>query len=306
MNYSRRQFLQTSSLASTGAFLPHLSLMSHSSLSPKIACQHYTWFTYFRREGKAWEKNLTDSMKAFRAAGLTGYEPSFTDTEHVQRLQAVMAQQAIWASSTYVNSLLHEADQIETSISDVVRIAKAAKKVGIKIIVTNPSPIKWGEPEDKSDAQILRQAKALDQLGAKLRSMDIKLAYHSHDMEMRQSAREFHHTMLNTDSANVHLCLDAHWIYRGAGNSQVALFDMVKLYGSRIVELHLRQSQDGIWSEVFGEGDLDYARLAEEMARLKLHPHLVLEQAVEKGTPHTMDAVSAIGASLKGVEELFI
>ena len=45
------------------------------------------------------------------------------------------------------------------------------------------------------------------------------------------------------------LCLDTHWIYRGAGNSNVALFDILKLYGDRVVSLHLRQSVGGVWSE---------------------------------------------------------
>ena len=83
------------------------------------------------------------------------------------------------------------------------------------------------------------------------------LAYHNHDAEMREGAREFHHMLTGTDPANVKLCLDAHWIYRGSGNSQVALFDIVEIYVDRIVELHLRQSHDGIWSEVFGEGDIN-------------------------------------------------
>ena len=302
---TRRQFLRTTSVAGAAAFLPTTLLMNPQKPALKIACQHYTWFTYFRREGKEWEKDLEASFSALQAAGLEGYEPSYRDPAHVGNLDSVMTKKNIWTSSTYVNSVLHEADKVEQSISDVLAIAKAAKQVGINIIVTNPSPIQWGEPIDKTDEQILLQAKALNNLGAKLRNMGIQLAYHTHDMEMRQSAREFHHMLLHTDPANVKLCLDAHWVYRGSGDSSVALFDIVKLYGDRVVELHLRQSKDGIWSEVFGEGDIDYDRLAGEMLDRKLRPHLVLEQAVEKGTPNTMDAVSAIGQSLVKVQEIF-
>lgn len=61
------------------------------------------------------------------------------------------------------------------------------------------------------------------------------------------------------------LCLDVHWAYRGSGNSQVALFAIIKLYGHRIAELHIRQSRGGIWSETFGEGDIDYTRLTREL-----------------------------------------
>ena len=158
----------------------------------------------------------------------------------------------------YVNSVLHEPQLVEENISEIMAIAEEAKKIGIEILVTNPSPIKWSGPENKTDEQIKAQAIALNLLGKELKSIGIKLAYHNHDMEMRESAREFHHMLTGTDPDNVHLCLDAHWIYRGSGNSQVALFDIVELYADRIVELHLRQSHNGIWSEVFEDGDIDY------------------------------------------------
>ena len=63
-------------------------------------------------------------------------------------------------------------------------------------------------------------------------------------------------TPLGTDPEHVTLCLDAHWICRGAGNSAVALFDVVKLYGPRVTELHLRQSVDNVWTEALSEGDI--------------------------------------------------
>src|SRR5262249_19623071 len=92
---------------------------------------------------------------------------------------------------------------------------------------------------------------------------------------------------------NVKLCLDAHWVYRGAGDSQVALFDVVKLYISRIVELHLRQSKNGVWTEAFGDGDIDYARLVKALVAKKLRPLCVLEQAVEAKSPNTLKAGEA-------------
>jgi inosose dehydratase len=119
------------------------------------------------------------------------------------------------------------------------------------------------------------------------------------------AAREFHHMMLGTDPENVTLCLDAHWIYRGAGNSSVALFDVVKLYGARVTELHLRQSAETVWTETLLEGDIDYPALAECLLKAGVKPHLVIEQAVEKETPKTMDAVESHRRSRKYVERVF-
>ncbi len=107
----------------------------------------------------------------------------------------------------------------------------------------------------------------MNRLGAELKKIGLTLAYHNHDMELREAAREFHHMMLGTDPANVTLCLDSHWVYRGSGNSQIALFDIVKLYGSRVSELHLRQSKDGVWTEALGDGDIDYRAFASALRR---------------------------------------
>lgn len=86
----------------------------------------------------------------------------------------------------------------------------------------------------------------------------------------------------------------------------MALFDAVEHYGARIVELHLRQSRDGLWTEVFtAVGDIDYRRLRDWLRRQSLAPHLVLEQAVEKGSANTMTGVEAHRHSAVAVRELF-
>ena len=205
-----------------------------------------------------------------------------------------MDDQKVWAKSMYVNSVLHEPLLVEKNILEIMAIAEEARKIGIDILVTNPTPISWGGLENKTDDQLTTQAIALNLLGKKLSEIGMVLAYHNHDAEMRQGAREFHHMLTGTDPGYVKLCLDAHWIYRGCGNSQVALLDIAKLYGARVSELHLRQSQGGVWSETFADGDIDYAALCRALVKAGARkPHLVLEVAVESGTPKTLSPVEA-------------
>ncbi len=250
-------------------------------------------------------ENPDDSFKAYLESGFRGYEPSFSNPSEVGTLKGFLDKYKIKSTSMYVNSVLQEPQLVEKNIDEILAIAKAAKKIGVEILVTNPTPLSWGGAENKTDEQLKAQAIALNLLGKELKSLGIKLAYHNHDAEMRESAREFHHMLTGTDPAYVHLCLDAHWIFRGAGNSQVALFDIVELYADRIVEVHLRQSKNGIWSEVFGEGDIDYNRLARVLKNQEIKPHLVLEQAVEDGTPHTMGTVEALSKSLIKAKKVF-
>ena len=77
------------------------------------------------------------------------------------------------------------------------------------------------------------------------------------------------------------------------------------MYGTRVVELHIRQSFEGIWSETFGAGDIDYVTFASELKKMKVHPHLVIEQCIEDKSPNTMNAVEAHRTDLNEVRKVF-
>ncbi|MGA0557270.1 sugar phosphate isomerase/epimerase family protein [Larkinella sp. VNQ87] len=309
MTADRRTFLQ--SVAGLAGLLHFARLDGWANVNleaaktPAIACNQYTWHTFYQRQGRNWSADLDASLADFAQSGITGYEPSANSADEIQALGPLLKKHRLEMHSLYVNSTLHKADEAAQTLATATAIAEAAQPLGARIMVTNPSPIKWGSGEDKTDEQLAIQAENLNRLGAELKKRGLTLAYHTHDIEMRNAAREFHHMMLATDPANVSLCLDVHWIYRGSGNSQVALFDIVKLYGKRITELHLRQSKNGVWAETFGEGDIDYARLARELKTLGIRPHLVLEQCIEKQSPNTMDAVTAHRQDLQAVKVVF-
>jgi inosose dehydratase len=300
---NRRSFLLRT--AATGLVLGSPTLRSAAASTPHVATNTYPWGTFASRDGGTFTLHTDEALAAIARTGITGYEPIINAPEEFNGLEARLKAHGLEMRSLYVNSTLHD-DSASASIDSVLAIARRALEIGTRIIVTNPSPIRWGGPENKSDAQLRAQAKALDRLGADLRQLGATLAYHNHDIELRLGAREFHHMLTATDPANVKLCLDAHWVFRGCGDSQVALFDAVEHYGSRIVELHLRQSRNGIWTEVFsGEGDIDYARLSAWLRQHGIKPHLVLEQAVETGSPKTLDVIAAHRQGLAQARQLF-
>ena len=53
------------------------------------------------------------------------------------------------------------------------------------------------------------------------------------------------------------------------------------------------------------DGDVDYARLSAWLQRHNVQPRLTLEQAVEKGSPKTVDAVTAHRQGLAVVRDVF-
>ena len=256
-----------------------------------LATNQYPWMTFCQRDNRPFA--LDAVLSDIAASGLNGLEPIVDRPKQVADLAPLLTKSGLEMRSLYVNSTLHLQDAADKSIENVLAVAGEAKRVGTRIIVTNPNPIRWGGPESKDDAQLTTQAAALNRLGERLAAVGLTLAYHNHDAEMRHAAREFHHMMVGTDPKRVTLCFDAHWIFRGAGNSAVAVSDILTLYGSRITELHLRQSARGTWTETFSEGDIDYPAVMQHLLRIGVKPHLVLEQAVERDTAMTLDAIEA-------------
>lgn len=270
-----------------------------------LACNQYPWTVFYARDNRDFNQELDKGLSEVAASRFDGYEPLANNPQELDRLGPLLKKHGLEMRSLYVNSILHERDKAQASIESVLAIARRAKELGTKIIVTNPSPIRWGGPENKDDAQLRVQAAAMEKLGRQLKAMGLTLAYHNHDIELRNAAREFHHMMAGTDPAYVTLCLDAHWIYRGAGNSAVALFDVLKLYSSRVTELHLRQSKDNIWTEAMCDGDIDYPALAKHLVKINVRPHLVMEQAVETGSSKTMSTIEAFRKSSQYARRVF-
>ncbi len=305
MYAKRRQFLNSLAVISASPLFTSFKNKDKKSFNFPIACNAYNWKTFYDRQNKKWGEDLDKCLADLAQTGITAYEPGLESAEEVRKLAPFLKKYNLTMPSIYVNSVLHKAEDAEKSIATVLSIADEVVKLGTKIVVTNPSPIKWGGPELKNDAELSVQAKSMEKLGIELKKKGLTLAYHTHDVELRAGAREFHHILQNTSPENVSFCFDTHWVYRGSSDSQNAVFDVLKMYGNRIVELHIRQSVDGVWSETFGAGDIDYQRFANELKAMKLRPHLVIEQCVEAKTPNTMDGKQAHIKDLAMIKEIF-
>lgn len=272
-----------------------------------ISTNTYPWRTHAQRnrEGDGYRPVSRQTMQAIRDSGLTAFEPILDTPDQLVGMAEKMAECSLSMPTIYVNSVLHDANRVDASIDNVLATAAAAHDLGARICVTNPSPIRWGGDENKDDAQLRLQAKSLDRLGGGLADLGVTLAYHNHDAEFRQGGREFHHMLTATDPDVVKLCLDSHWIFRGCGDSELAVMDAIAHYGSRTVELHLRQSTEGIYDEKFSlQGDLNYVAITTMLASLGVRPIMVLEQAVEEGSPQTLDPIAAHRASVLPAQTL--
>ncbi len=301
----RRRFLADAGLAAAAMICGGTSVGRTAEPGDRLHVSINQWSVgaIRGRDKQKAQVSFDEELAGLAASGINGLEPGLGSADQVGPLAAQLKKHGLELRSIYTGSALDDRAKVRKEVERIVALAKRAKEAGTRIIVTNPSPLP--NRQGKSDEQLKVQAAALDKLGHELAAIGVTLAYHNHDVEMQHAAREFHHMMLGTDSRALSLCLDVHWVYRGAGNSQVALFDVVKLYGSRIAELHLRQSTGNVWSETFGDGDIDYRELVKRLVEAGVRPLVELEQGPEGATPQTMGTAAVHQRSVRYVREVF-
>jgi inosose dehydratase len=302
---NRREFLSGAGVAAAAAVLYRGTIVPAATPAEKlhVAINQWSIGAIRRRDPQGATISFDDELAGLAAAGIDGLEPGLNSAIQVDGLATQLAKHCLSLRSIYTGSSLVDPDGVAREQERIIALAKRGKEAGAKVIVTNPNPLP--NRQGKSDEQLKTQAAALNRLGHELAALGMILAYHNHDVELQYAAREFHHMMLGTDSQALALCLDAHWVYRGAGHSQVALFDVVQLYGSRVAALHLRQSIDQVWSEAFGPGDIDYPALVQRLQQAGAKPVVVLEQGPEAATPQTLDVAEVHRRSARYAREVF-
>ena len=312
MQHNRRHFLKNAAVLTGSALLANQSAASvqaqasNAGAKPvEVFINQYTVQTFYGRAGIDFGQNMDRCFAEIKQAGLAGFEATAGQPSEFDVYLEALAKQDLQLRSIYASPNLHDDGPDAAELKRVIAMAERVKPVGTKIVVVNTQP-KAG----KSDAELIRQNKNLDTLGATLREMGMKLAMHYHTTELEFAGREFHSFMCDTSPKNVFLCFDVHWSFRASGDSAVSAYDHAKLYADRVVELHLRQSQSGVWTESFQvKGDIDYDKIMAIMRQNKgfddANCHVVLEQAPENGTPDTLSPLEIFKQSAEAVRKMY-
>lgn len=299
----RRSFLKSATASALAAPLASGWVAAAVKTDLHIACNQFCWINMYGRAGRNFNADLDAGFAEVKRSGMDGVETMLGDVAAAERIIPLLKKHELAMRSFYTGATLHDKAAADADIDRVVATAKtSAEAIDLRIVVVNPTPLAG---QAKSDSQLAIQADAMNRLGKQLADLGLGLAYHFHAPAWQNNGREFHHLLNQTDPQFVKLCLDTHWVFRGSGNNTDRVYEVVDRYSERIAELHLRQSSDGVWTEAMGDGDIDYRRIADQLNAQAVRPLLVLEQAVENGTPNTMDAVESHRRSRTYVESVF-
>lgn len=250
---------------------------------PRIVAATYVWSQEYTGRGQRLEDHLDAAFAATARAGfdaVQGWLSWYGTDAQAAATAAALAAQRLSMPSAYTDGPLHD-DRADATIDRVAQWAGRGRPHGLRMVVMNPDVRRDGA--EKTDDELSVQARNLDRLGSRLQALQVSLAIHAHDKEMRSGAREWYSTLRQTDPATVGICLDLHWVHRGGQDPATLL----KAAGARVLDVHLRNSNQGIWLQDLGRGDLDYAALAEVFRRGNYRGSYTVELAYEPRTRRT-------------------
>ena len=291
--WSRRDLLL---LSGSGAFL--LAAKSHRS---QLSVESYVFQQYAARQKKPLGDVLAEVIPMASTAGFRYIElnqeffvPALRD-----RLLSLIRANELTMPSVYAGGAMHEPGLAEQTIQHALEIGAICKPFGCEAVVNNPNPKPGGAP--KSDEELATQAQWLNRLGATLAERGLQLRVHHHSPEMAENAREWRHILHNTNTKDVSLCMDLDWVHQG-GQDPLAL---LREAGTRVTEIHLRNSRNKVWLESLEDGDIDYPEIARYLRESGLHPLLVVELAYRDNTVVTRPLSEDLRISRTYAEKVF-
>lgn len=290
---SRREFL--AGLPAAGA------LAQETGYAPMLASQVYVWRQQLSAEKKPLSDNLERIFSGTARAGFQRVEldASFFKPELAEETARRLRRHKLEVPIVYNGGPMHMRELAEATWAETLEMAEAAKTAGAAAVNFNASPKPDGQR--KSDAELKTQAYYIDQLAEELALRHMHLFLHQHALEMAENAREWRHLLANTNPATVSFCVDVDWVLRGKQDPMTIIEEARR----RLASLHLRNSVNGVWTEAFGPGDIDYQNVADYLKATAYRGYLVVELAYVAETRKTRSLEDNLKESRRYAEKIF-
>lgn len=290
MRVDRRRFLMGGLAASAAR--------AAGGYAPKMAVQAFIWTQEMRKQNRTLADGLEDIFAGSARAGFKNVElmSIFFRPELRGRTTALIKQHGFGVPIVYNGGPMHTAEGAEKTIAETLELADVVKQAGTKTLNVNPTP--KPNKELKTDQELKAQVDAVNRLGKELRKKGMQLILHHHDPEMMENAREWRHLLTNTSWP---LCIDLMWVARGGQDPMAILREA----GRRVASLHVRNMRDGVCTEAFGDGEIDYAQVTAHLKKIGYQGWVVVELFHEPGTKVTRPLVENLRLSREYAEKVF-
>ncbi len=236
---NRRNFLRTSSLASSVALLPSSSLLAleaDNAYRKNIGLQLYT----LRNEIA---KDVTGTMKAVAAAGYKqGEMYGFPNCDAMVK--------AAKDSGVELHSSHFEWDSVinpkDDAMSDFMKTLDKAKEVGLSHLV-----IPYLKPEQRATLDDYKKIAAnANKAAVKAKAVGIQLSYHNHNFEFepKEAGKTGFDIFVAEFAPEMQFELDIFWVKAGG----VEPVELIKKLSGRVSQIHLKDLKPGLTLPTYG------------------------------------------------------
>jgi len=235
------------------------------------------------------------------AAGMQGIELMSNVLEHedaVDRITRLSDEYGLPVIGSSHGAAMWDAAQQATIVQEAERVIPRLGQVGGRTLGVSVGASPGGTP--KTPAQIDTQAEVLSRLMGICDDNGVVLNLHNHTYEVDSDLHDLGGTLERIPE--VKLGPDLNWLLRGG----VDPVWFIRKYADQIVFLHLRDQQaDGKWPEALGEGDMDYAAIAQALRDIGFAGDAVIELAHEPGFERTRPLRESLRMSREFVRQTF-
>ncbi len=273
---SRRHFLGSTAAAIAAAGCAGSVLAAPATKAAKVLVGAHPW-VYAATQPRY---DITPVLPAIFAdmayAGMDGIELMHTalrPADAVQRIGELSRKHRLPVLGTSFGGSMWDRTQHASILDDADLVIAALAKLGGQTLGISVGKA----PKRKTPEQLDAQADLLRKIIAIGKRHGVTPNLHNHTYEVVDNLHDLKGTLARIPE--VKLGPDLNWLVRGG----VDPVGFIRQYGRQIVFLHLRdQKTDGRWSEAMGEGDMDYAAIAEALHGIGFAGDAVIELAHER------------------------
>jgi inosose dehydratase len=235
--------------------------------------------------------SLLSVLATIRQLGFTGFETGFrnlqSQAEHLESARQKIESSGLQFFGVHIFLLQYDERTHIAPAELCEKVAQTGAALGAQRLILSGAPA-------ARDEELARKVEGLQKAGELAKRLGLKLAYHNHDKEFKNSAWEIQRLVRLTDPNLVGFLLDAGHAFQGGADVPAFLEENHR----RIVGLHLRDFHDGKRVPP-GSGDFPLAQVAAALKKTGWQGWVLAEEEREDGSKPGERAVAPAIAALR-------
>jgi len=261
------------------------SLLAGTTSGISLGCQTNAWPV-----DPARFDSLLSVLEKIREIGFAGFETGFrnlqSQAKHLDSAREKIKSSGLQFFGVHIFLLQYD-ERIHIAPAELCEsVARTGAALGAQWLILSGAPA-------STEDELARKVAGLHKAGVSARSFGLKLAYHNHDKEFKNSAWEIQRLLRFTDPDLVGCLLDAGHAFQGGADVPAFVEENYR----RIIGLHLRDFRGGRQVPL-GSGDFPLAQVAAALRRANWQGWVLAEEEREDGSKPGESAVAPAMSAL--------